>query len=248
MDEEDKARKMNSIKSLARWLDRVQPSETLVMFALALIVGLTTGAGVWLFKQLIEIANRLFFGVLGGALSPLGGWTVLLVPTIGGLVVGVLMYRFVGEERHHGVAGIMEAVALAGGRLRYKRIPIKTVAAAISIGAGASVGPEDPSVQIGANLGSFFGQVLRQSDDRTRTLVAAGAAGAISAAFNAPIAGIFFALELIIGELGGGLFGSITLAAVISAVFTQAVSGAEPAFHVPAYISTRRWNCRSISC
>jgi len=145
------------------------------------------------------------------------------------------MYLFVGEERHHGVAGIMEAVALAGGRLRYKRIPIKTIAASISIGAGASVGPEDPSVQIGANLGSFFGQVLRQSDDRTRTLVAAGAAGAIAAAFNAPIAGIFFALELIIGELGGGLFGSIALAAVISAVFIQAVSGAEPAFHVPTY-------------
>jgi CIC family chloride channel protein len=225
-----------SLPQLSRWLDRVQPSETVVMFALALIVGITTGAGVWLFKQMIEIANRLFFGVLGSALSPLGSWTVLLVPTIGGLVVGILMYLFVGEERHHGVAGVMEAVALAGGRLRYKRIPIKTVAASISIGAGASVGPEDPSVQIGANLGSFFGQMLRQSDDRTRTLVAAGAAGAISAAFNAPIAGIFFALELIIGELGGGLFGSITLAAVISAVFTQAVSGAEPAFHVPVYI------------
>jgi CIC family chloride channel protein len=224
-----------SLPQLSRWLDRVQPSETVVMFALALIVGLTTGAGVWLFKQLIEIAHVLFFDVVGGALSPLGGWTVLFVPAIGGLVVGVLMYWFVGEERHHGVAGIMEAVALAGGRLRYKRIPIKTVAASISIGAGASVGPEDPSVQIGANLGSFFGQVLRQSDDRTRTLVAAGASGAIAAAFNAPIAGIFFALELIIGELGGGLFGSITLAAVISAVFTQAVSGVEPAFHVPTY-------------
>ena len=230
---------MNSLSSRAakawRWLDRAQPSETVVMFALALIVGVTTGAGVWLFKQFIEIAHTLFFDVFGGALSPLGGWTVLFVPAIGGLIVGVLMYLFVGEERHHGVAGIMEAVALAGGRLRYKRIPIKTVAASISIGAGASVGPEDPSVQIGANLGSFFGQVLRQSDERTRTLVAAGAAGAISAAFNAPIAGIFFALELIIGELSGGLFGSVALAAVISAVFMQALSGAEPAFHVPAY-------------
>jgi chloride channel protein, CIC family len=224
-----------SMTRLSRWLDRVQPTETVVMFALALIVGITTGAGVWLFKQLIEIARYLFFDVVGGALSPLGGWTVLLVPTVGGLVVGLLMYWFVGEERHHGVAGIMEAVALAGGRLRYKRIPIKTLAASISIGAGASVGPEDPSVQIGANLGSFFGQILRQSDERTRTLVAAGAAGAIAAAFNAPIAGIFFALELIIGELSGGLFGSIALAAVISAVFIQAVSGAEPAFHVPAY-------------
>ena len=226
---------MSVVRSLARWLDRVQPSETVVMFVLAIVVGVTTGAGVWLFKQLIEIANHLFFGVLGGALSPLGGWSVLLVPATGGVIVGVLMVLFVGEERHHGVAGIMEAVALAGGRLRYKRIPIKSVAASISIGAGASVGPEDPSVQIGANLGSFFGQMLRESDDRTRTLVAAGAAGAISATFNAPIAGIFFALELIIGELSGGLFGSVALAAVISTVFTQAVSGAEPAFHVPTY-------------
>lgn len=226
---------MNRIRPLARWLDRVQPSETVVMFVLAIVVGVTTGAGVWIFKQLIEIAHYLFFDVLGTALSPLGGWTVLFLPALGGLIVGVLLYLFVGEERHHGVAGIMEAVALAGGRLRYRRIPVKTVAASISIGAGASVGPEDPSVQIGANLGSFFGQILRQSDDRTRTLVAAGSAGAIAAAFNAPIAGIFFALELIIGELSGGLFGSVALAAVISAVYTQALSGAEPAFHIPAY-------------
>jgi CIC family chloride channel protein len=223
------------ISKTLRWLDRVQPSETVVMFILAIVVGLTTGFGVWLFKQLIEIANHFFFGVLGGALSPLGGWTVLLLPILGGLIVGILLHRFVGEERHHGVAGIMEAVALAGGRLRYKRIPIKSIASGISIGAGASVGPEDPSVQIGAGLGSFLGQVLHQSDDRTRTLVAAGAAGAIAAAFNAPIAGIFFSLELIVGDLGGSLFGSITLAAVISAVVTQAASGAEPAFHVPAY-------------
>src|SRR5512140_3055140 len=183
---------------LSRWLDHVQPSETVVMFALALIVGITTGAGVWIFKGLIELARHLFFDVLGGALSLLGCWTVLLIPAIGGLVVGVFMYLFVGEERHHGVAGIMEAVALAGGRLRYKRIPAKAVAAAISIGSGASVGPEDPSVQIGSNLGSMFGQWLHLSDERVRALVAAGAAGGIAAAFNAPIAGVFFALEIIV--------------------------------------------------
>lgn len=157
------------------------------------------------------------------------------MPIVGGLVVGLLLHFFIGEERHHGVAGIMEAVALAGGRLRYRRVPAKTIAAAISIGAGASVGPEDPSVQIGSNLGSMFGQWLRLSDDRVRALVAAGAAGGIAAAFNAPIAGVFFALAIILGELGGGLLGGGVLAAVISAVFTQAVSGPQPAFRVPAY-------------
>jgi CIC family chloride channel protein len=129
----------------------------------------------------------------------------------------------------------MEAVALAGGRLRYQRAPVKVVAAALSIGAGASVGPEDPSVQIGANLGSMLGQVLRLSDDGVRALVAAGAAAGIAAAFNAPIAGVFFSLELILGELSGSSLSIVVLAAVISAVVTQALSGPQPAFAVPAY-------------
>ncbi len=226
---------MSSLKPWTRWLDRVQPSETVVMGVVALLVGLGTGLGVWLFKQFIGLAQHLFFGIIGGALSALGGWTVMFLPVLGGLIVGLLLHFFVGVERHHGVAGIMEAVALAGGRLRYKRIPIKALAASLSIGAGASVGPEDPSVQIGSNIGSMFGQLLHLSDERVRTLVAAGAAGAIAAAFNAPIAGIFFALEIIMGELTGSTFGGVVLAAVISAVLTQALSGAEPAFHVPAY-------------
>ena len=226
---------------LSRWLDRIQPSEAMVMGVVALLVGLATGGGVWLFKQLIEIAHHLFFDVLGGVLNASDNWTVIFLPISGGLIVGLLIYFFVGVERHHGVAGIMEAVALAGGRLRYKRIPVKALAASISIGSGASVGPEDPSVQIGANIGSMFGQLLRLSDDRVRTLVAAGAAGAIGAAFNAPIAGIFFALELIMGELSGSTFGGVVLAAVISSVATRALSGAEPAFHVPSYTLNSPW-------
>lgn len=201
----------------------------------ALILGLTTSLGIWLFKQLIDLFERLAFGDLISVLQPLGSWTIALLPVLGGLIVGVLLHRLVGEERHHGVAGIMEAVALAGGRLRYRRMPVKALSATIAIGAGASVGPEDPSVQIGANFGSMFGQLLHLSDDRVRTLVASGAAGAIAAAFNAPIAGIFFALEIIMGELTGSTFGSVALAAVISAVTMQALTGPEPAFHVPTY-------------
>jgi CIC family chloride channel protein len=223
---------------LSDWLDRIQPNEATVMGGAALAVGLTTGLGVWLFKQLIEVVRELAFVDLATALKPLGDWTIVLLPMAGGLIVGLLMHFFVGEERHHGVAGIMEAVALAGGRLRYRRVPLKALASAISIGAGASIGPEDPSVQIGSNLGSMLGQLFRLSDDRVRTLVAGGAAGAIAAAFNAPIAGIFFALEIIIGELTGSTFGSVALAAVISAVTTQVLTGPEPAFHVPRYAFT----------
>ena len=223
------------MNGFARWLDRLQPSESTVLVGAAVLVGLASGAGVWVFKRLIDLAHLIAFDRLGAFLGQLGGWTVLIIPVVGGLIVGLLMHFFVGEERHHGVAGIMEAVALGGGRLRYQTVPAKALAAAISIGAGASVGPEDPSVQIGSNLGSMAGQLAHLSDERMRTLVAAGAAAGISAAFNAPIAGVFFALEVVLGELSAGSLGMVTLAAVISAVFTQAVSGPEPAFHIPTY-------------
>lgn len=227
--------------NLSRLLDRLQPSESLVLGGGALLVGLTSGVGVWLFKRLIDLFHVAAFDGVGGWLSQWGVWTVALVPAFGGLAVGLMVHFLIGEERHHGVAGIMEAVALAGGRLRYSRVPAKAVAASLSIGSGASVGPEDPSVQIGSNLGSMFGQVLRLSDERVRSLVGAGAAGGIAAAFNAPIAGVFFAQEIVLGEFSGSAFGVVVLAAVISAVFTQAVSGREPAFHVPAYAFNSPW-------
>ena len=206
------------------WPGRWPPSENFSLLALAVAVGLTTGAGVWLFKHGFEFFEEAYrhtlLETLGGALGP---WAIVPVLALAGLIVGLLLTRFIGEERHHGVAGIMEAVALSGGRLRYKRIPIKGLLAAFSIGAGASVGPEDPSVQIGANLGSLFGQRLHLSDDRVRLLVAAGVASGVAAAFKAPIAGVFFALEIILGDLSTGSFSVVVLASVIASVFTQAV-------------------------
>lgn len=220
---------------MAGFLDRLPVPQSVIQITIAVLVGLASGVGVWIFKALIELAHSLAFGSLAGWLAGLGGWSVALIPAIGGLLVGIILHFFVGVERYHGVAGIMEAVALAGGRLRYRRIPAKSFASALSIGFGASVGPEDPSVQIGSNIGSMVGQVLQISEERVRALVAAGAAGGIAAAFNAPIAGVFFAVEIILGEISGSGLGTIVLAAVASAVFIQAVSGPEPAFHVPAY-------------
>jgi len=230
-----------SITRISQWLDQLQPNESAVLGATAVVVGLLSGVGVWAFKELIELVHLIAFDGIGHELGHIGGWTVALLPVLGGLVVGFIMHYIVGTERRHGVSGIMEAVALAGGRLRYWRIPSKVAAAAISIGAGASVGPEDPSVQLGAGIGSMFGQMLRLSDKRIRAMVAAGAAGGIAAAFNAPIAGVFFALEIILGELAGSSFGIVVIAAVVSAVFTQAVSGIQPAFHIPAYAFHSAW-------
>lgn len=218
-----------------KFMERVSPSEDFLLSAGAVFVGLASGVGVWLFQKLYHLLQTFFFTDVAGVFSPIGSWTVLFIPILGGLIVGLFLHFFIGEEKYHGVAGIMEVVALAGGRLRYLRMPLKAVAAAISIGSGASVGPEDPSVQIGAGIGSFFGQTWKLSNDRVRALVAAGAAGGIAAAFNAPIAGIFFAMEIILGEFTGNTLGVVVISAVISSVFTQVVSGTQPAFHVPSY-------------
>lgn len=259
-----------SLGKIIRWLNRQQFSESVALAVIAILVGLTSGIGVWLFKQLFnaiyqyafegidtplglfhrkEIVLRFFqdlahwtgFDRAGTMLGSIGNWMIFFIPALGGLAVGLISHFFIGKERYVGVAGIMESVALGGGRLPYRKIPAKTVAAALSLGSGASVGPADPSIQIGAYLGSMFGQLLRLSDERIRALVASGAAGGVAAAFNAPIAGIFFALEVIIGELSVNAFGVVTLASVISSVFTQAVSGRQPAFHIPAYAFNSVW-------
>lgn len=223
-----------NVLGFTRW----RPSENTMLLMLAVGVGLTTSIGIWLFREGIEFFQHIFReGLLENVFRGLGNWGIVGVLALAGLIVGFLMDRYIGEERHHGVAGIMEASAFAGGRLRYRRMPIKATLSSFSIGAGASVGPEDPSVQIGANLGSMFGQWLHLSDERIRLLVAAGAAGGVAAAFRAPIAGVFFALEVILGDFSTGSFGVVVLASVISAVFTQAIEARSIVFtglhHVP---------------
>ncbi|MCC7447470.1 MAG: chloride channel protein [Anaerolineae bacterium] len=200
------------------------PSENTLLLALAVAVGITTAGGIWLFRHGFEFFQAIYReSLLDGLLRGLGVWAIIPILALAGLIVGAIMDRFIGEERHHGVAGIMESAALAGGRLRYRRMPIKAGLASFSIGAGASVGPEDPSVQIGANLGSMFGQWLHLSDERMRLLVAAGAASGIAAVFRAPIAGVFFALEVILGDLSTSAFGVVVLAAVIASIVTQSI-------------------------
>ncbi len=218
-----------SVNPVALFLKRLHKPNSNTLLLLAIVLGLATAAAIWLFRQGIDFFNRVFTGFLANTLlSPIIGALALIVSlALAGAIVGLIMQTFVGEERHHGVAGIMESVAMSGGRLRYQRIPFKAIASALSLGAGASVGPEDPSVQIGSNLGSFIGQRLHLSDEQMRLLVAAGGAAAIAAAFKAPIAGVFFALEVILnGAFETRSFGVVVLAAVVSSALTQAI---EPA-------------------
>lgn len=212
-------------KSFAvRLLYRLRPSENALLLTLAVMLGLATAGGLWLFRLGIEFFQAVFVDGLGA--DVLGDWGepgIVIALGIAGLAVGWVR-RFTESEPYHGMVTILERVALSGGRLNYRRMPLKSVVAAMSLGAGSSVGPEDPSVIIGANLGSMFGQRLHLSEEQIRLLVSAGAASAISAAFNAPIAGVFFALEVILnGELTTSSVGIVIVAAVFSTGITQAL-------------------------
>ncbi len=217
-----------------------------LLVVLAPAVGAGAGLGAIGFRYLIEGFTLLFTGhtdpsALGHFTNPhldfLGPFVVLVVPVIGGLLYGPLVYRFAPEARGHGVPEVMLAVHQNEGKIR-GRVPIvKSLASAITIGAGGSVGREGPIVQIGSAIGSGLGQLTRQAGENTRLLVACGAAGGIAATFNAPIAGVFFALELILRSFETRSFGLVVLASVVATAVGRIAFGAEafltlPAFHV----------------
>jgi CIC family chloride channel protein len=216
------------------------------LVALAVVTGAGAGAGAVAFRYLIVGFTRLFTGrddysIAGHVASPhfpgLGMFFVLLVPVLAGLVYGPVVHRFAREARGHGVPEVMLAVAERGGRIGPQVAAVKSLASALCIGSGGSVGREGPIVQIGSALGSALGQLLRVPESRMRLLVACGAAGGISATFNAPIAGVFFALELILRDFETESFGAVVLASVTAAVIGRAAFGDHqflslPSFHV----------------
>jgi CIC family chloride channel protein len=216
------------------------------VITLALAVGTGAGLGAVAFRWLIQTFTRLFSGhadysAAGHAANPhvpwLGPWFVVLAPAVGGLLYGPLVQRFAKEARGHGVPEVMYAVALRGGRIAPQVVVVKALASALCMGSGGSVGREGPIVQIGSALGSTLGRILRVPENRMRLLVACGAAGGIAATFNAPLAGVFFAMELILRDFAVEAFGAVVLSSVTASVIGRAVFGDTafltlPAFHV----------------
>lgn len=228
------------------WL-RGSPTGLVV---LALAVGIGAGVGAIGFRYLIQTFTLLFSGhadysAAGSASHPwapgLGAWFVILAPAVGGLLYGPLVHRFAREARGHGVPEVMLAVAERGGRIRPRVAVVKAFASALCIGSGGSVGREGPIVQIGSALGSSIGQLLRVPDSRMRMLVACGAAGGVSATFNAPIAGVVFALELILRDFEAESFGTVVLASVAANVIGRAASGAAPFITLPTFHLVSLW-------
>jgi CIC family chloride channel protein len=223
------------------------------MVVVAVALGFVGAAGAIVFRILIRVFQGVFFGGASGLLEVIDAglfadpvdpleqarglaahWRVL-IPALGGLVVGPLIYFFAREARGHGVPEVMEAVALRGGVIRRRVSGLKTLVSAISIGSGASVGREGPIVQIGSAAASWIGQLLRVPPRQLRTMVGCGTAAGIAATFNAPIAGALFAVEIVIGDFAVSQFSPIVISSVVATVVSRFFLGNHPAFRVPEY-------------
>ena len=214
------------------------------LLILALAVGAGAGGGAVVFRWLISAFTRLLSGHsdyagLGHVANPhvpwLGRFFVVLAPVVAGLLYGPLVHLFAREARGHGVPEVMFAVSRRNGRIAPQVAAVKALASALCIGGGGSVGREGPIVQIGSALGSTLGRVVRVAEGRMRVLVACGAAGGIAATFNAPLAGVFFAMELILRDFTAQSFGMVVLASVTASVIGRAALGNTPFLHLPAF-------------
>jgi chloride channel protein, CIC family len=195
------------------------------LFIIAVLTGVGSGLGAVVFRYLIYFFTWLATGHVqfgqdgytGSAHLPwLGLAFFIVIPVIGGIVYGPLIYRYAREARGHGVPEVMLAVAENGGRIRPQVSIVKAVASAVCIGTGGSVGREGPIVQIGSALASSLGQWVRMPENRMRILVACGAAGGISATFNAPITGVFFGVEIVLREFSIDAMFTVLLAAMLA--------------------------------
>ena len=207
------------------------------LLAVAVVVGAGSGLGAVAFRYLIYFftwlaTGHVLFGQQGRVPSTHLPWLGLgffvVIPVLGGLIYGPLIYRFAREARGHGVPEVMIAVASEGGRIRPQVAAVKSVASAICIGVGGSVGREGPIVQIGSALASSVGQWVRMPENRLRILVACGAAGGIAATFNAPITGVFFGVEIILRELSVEAVFTVMLSAMVADLLSRQFLGDAP--------------------
>ncbi len=227
-----------------RIVARMRRSENSALLVLSVIIGAVAGLGAVAFRWLIENATLVFSGHADYAdagreahpwLPWLGPFFVVLAPAVGGLLYGPLVQRFARETRGYGVPEVMYAISKRGGRIPAKVAAVKALASAITIGSGGSVGREGPIVQIGAAFGSTVARWVRLNESQVRLLVACGAAGGIAATFNAPIAGVFFALELLLTTFVARTFAAVVLASVTASVIGRAMLGNEPFLALPEF-------------
>ena len=215
----------------------LQRREQIYLAVLAIGLGFASAYGAIAFWHTAEEIHTLVFGSSTADLPSLARsmpwWLLLLVPTCGGLIIGLFVTKFLPDSRNQTVADVIESAALLGGRMQFTTGIFAAGAAATSIGCGASVGREGPVVHLGATLASLLGQALKLDRSTTRTLLGCGVAAAFASSFNAPIAGVFFALEVVFGHYRMTAFTPVVISSVVGTAFSRSHLGDQPAFAVP---------------
>jgi CIC family chloride channel protein len=221
--------------------EETRPVRLSQLSLLALVLGVITGLGAVLFRDLIGLIHNLAF--TGHAIahydanvftspSPWGP-LVILVPVLGAVGVTFLVTHFAPEAKGHGVPEVMDAIYYKNGVIRPVVALVKSLASAIAIGTGSSVGREGPIIQIGSALGSTLGQIIRMPAGQRIALVAAGAGAGIASTFNTPIGGVMFAIELMLPEVSVDTFLPVAIATGTATFIGRWFFGDAPAFHVP---------------
>jgi CIC family chloride channel protein len=222
---------------LLKGLLRLNLSQDVNFLLISIFVGVAAGFGAVLFHEAVYLVQEFFFvhvrGLFGS--SPWSIYCVVLFPAAGGLLVGIISRFISSEARGHGVPEVITAVIAKGGYLRPSLIFSKTITSGLSIGSGGGAGREGPIIMIGAAAGSAVGQFFRLSSDQMRALVAAGAAGGIAAIFNAPLGGVMFAVEVILGDFSVRNFSPIVVSAVIATAISRTFLGNHPTFVATNY-------------
>ena len=220
-------------RALSRSIAALGTDEQAQLLVLAVVIGAAAGAAVTVFYKTIDAVQALVLGT--GARLPLTQY--VLVPAfvaVGLLACRALVHWGTRDSPGENIPDVMWRVTVKGGVIRFIPVMVKTLAAAIVIGSGGSVGAEGPVVVLGAAAASRIGRSLRASPNRLRTLVGCGAAAGISAAFNAPIAGVIFGIEKILGAAGGMALGPFVVASIIAATVGRALFGSRPVLALPA--------------
>ena len=216
-------------QKIKRWFDDLRSSENKLIYALSLLIGALVG--------LVVVAFILLTGRLAARMYPPGGtgWRRILVPTLGALGSGYLLYRYFPFARGSGIPQAKFALFIEDGYIRFRTVIGKFFCCSASLASGIALGREGPSVQVGAGLASVIARKLGLNKDQVKALVPVGCSAALAAAFNTPIAAVLFSLEEIVGDMNAPVLGSVVLSSATSWMVLHLLLGDDPLFHVGSY-------------
>ncbi|WP_232710268.1 chloride channel protein [Mariprofundus aestuarium] len=233
--------KFNMKELLERsWL---REKETVYLVLLAVVVGVVSGYASLLLRFAIEWVSLFWTGERTWlkAMETLPWYIYLVAPTVGGLLVGWITVRYLPGGELRGVSGVLADMVEHKARVHRHQMATETFGSAIAIGSGASLGREGPTVALGALIASEIGQRAGLSEQQLRILIGCGVAAAIAASFNTPIAGVLFALEVILADYAIATFSPIVIASVLATAIARSEVGNFPAFTVPEYHLISVW-------